>query len=587
MAAIERLDSCREGSIIKSKLFSLGILQTPIALKFKGRFTTAIMSEILRVLILEDSPDDAELLVNRLRQAGYALRWNRVETESDYLAHLDPALDVILADYRLPQFDGLRALHLLQERKLDIPFIIVSGVIGEERAVAAMKQGAEDYLLKDRLERLGSAVAQTLEKKRLRNEKSQIEQHLQKRERFFRALIEHSSDGIVLVNEQGAAVYESPGIGRILGYAIAEYNLENIFELVHPADLPYNQEIYKHLLQHPGTSISSEFRVQHKHGDWRWIQVVGTNLLNEPSVQAIVVNCRDITERKQAEEAMNRLAAIVEFTDEAIIAQTLDGVITSWNPAAERLYGYTAEEAIGRHISLIVPGDRLDEVSHILTQLKRGEQVKRFETVQQRKDGLQIHVLVTISPLKDATGGITGASAIAHDITELKLAEEKLKYLINHDSLTSLYNRAYFEEELARLQQGRQFPISMIMADVDGLKMVNDTLGHPAGDTLLRRAAQVLKNSFRAEDVVARVGGDEFIALMPTTDNTTAEQIAMRIYKRLEAHNTENNEIPLSMSLGVATAEKGERLANALQQADERMYREKFTRRRVTKKPEQ
>ncbi|MBI3941448.1 MAG: PAS domain S-box protein [Chloroflexi bacterium] len=551
--------------------------------KFIRKAIIAIMSDILRVLILEDSPDDTELIVKKLRQAGYTLSWDRVETESDYLAHLDPALDVILADYKLPQFDGLRALHLLQERKLDIPFIIVSGVIGEERAVAAMKQGAADYILKDRLERLGTAVTQSLERKRLLDEKRRMEQHLQKRERFFRALIEHSSDGIVLVNEKGETVYESPGIGRILGYSIAEDTGENIFELAHPADSPDTWALYNQLREHPGTSLSGEFRVRHKHGDWRWIQVAGTNLLHEPSVQAIVANCRDITERKQAEEAMSRLAAIVESADEAIIAKTLDGIITSWNPAAERLYGYTAEEAIGHNISLIVPPNRPDEVPQILTKLKRGEQVKRLETIRQRKDGQQIHVFVTLSPIKDPAGKITGASAIAHDITELKRAEEKLKYLINHDSLTNLFNRAYFEEEMTRLQQGRQYPISIIMADVDGLKRVNDTLGHPAGDTLLRRAAQVLKNSFRAEDVVARVGGDEFIALMPNTDNTTAEQIAVRIHKRLVAHN-EASEVPLSMSLGIATIEKGEKLDDGLKQADERMYREKFTRRLVTKK---
>jgi signal transduction histidine kinase len=134
-----------------------------------------IMPTPLRVLILEDEPADAELMAQELRRAGFDPEWERVATETEYLALLDPALDLILADHRLPQFDGLLALKLLQERGLDIPFILVSGTIGEELAVSAMKQGASDYLLKDRLARLGQAVAHALEQRRLRSEGKQAE----------------------------------------------------------------------------------------------------------------------------------------------------------------------------------------------------------------------------------------------------------------------------------------------------------------------------------------------------------------------------------------------------------------------------
>ena len=136
------------------------------------------MSTPLRVLILEDSKADAELMLQELRQAEFDPEWQLVETESDYLAHLDPQLDVILADYSLPQFDARCALHLLQKRGLDIPFIIVSGCIGEELAVECMKNGAADYLLKDRLARLGQAVTQLLNQKRLRAEKRHAEERL-------------------------------------------------------------------------------------------------------------------------------------------------------------------------------------------------------------------------------------------------------------------------------------------------------------------------------------------------------------------------------------------------------------------------
>jgi len=125
----------------------------------------------LKVLLLEDHPTDAELILHQLRRAGYEPEWKRVETEPDYLTQLEQGWEIILADYNLPDFDGLRALELLRERGLDIPFIIVSSAIGEDKAVAAMKNGASDYVMKDKLARLGPAVERGLQEAALRREK--------------------------------------------------------------------------------------------------------------------------------------------------------------------------------------------------------------------------------------------------------------------------------------------------------------------------------------------------------------------------------------------------------------------------------
>jgi putative two-component system response regulator len=137
------------------------------------------MPESLNVLILEDRPDDAELIVYELRSAGYLPTWKRVDTEDDYVASIQDGLDIILADFNLPQFNALRALHLLKEKALDVPFIIVSGVISEETAVDCMKLGAADYLLKDRLTRLGKAVERALEQRTLRNDQRRSQEELE------------------------------------------------------------------------------------------------------------------------------------------------------------------------------------------------------------------------------------------------------------------------------------------------------------------------------------------------------------------------------------------------------------------------
>ena len=143
----------------------------------------------LRVLIVEDQPADAELILYELHREGFDPDWRRVETEPDYLACLGSPPDVILSDYTMPQFDGLRALHLLQEHGLDIPFIVVSGTINEEMAVECLKGGAADYLLKDRLTRLGPAVQQALQKKRLRDAQRRAEETLQAEAQVSAALV--------------------------------------------------------------------------------------------------------------------------------------------------------------------------------------------------------------------------------------------------------------------------------------------------------------------------------------------------------------------------------------------------------------
>jgi len=144
----------------------------------------------LRLLMLEDNPSDSELVLHTLRRAGYDPIADRVEAEQDYRAHLQPAPEIILADFTMPEFDALHALENMQECQLDIPFIIVSGTIGEERAVEVMQRGATDYIMKDRLGRLGQAVAHALEKKRVRDEARLAERRLMAQHAVTQALAE-------------------------------------------------------------------------------------------------------------------------------------------------------------------------------------------------------------------------------------------------------------------------------------------------------------------------------------------------------------------------------------------------------------
>ena len=411
----------------------------------------------LRVLILEDNPSDAELVLHELRQSGFDPEWQRVETEEEYLAALHPALDIILSDYSLPQFDGLSALRLLRARGPDLPFILVSGTIGEEVAVECLKQGADDYLLKDRLTRLGPAVKSVLEQKRLREEK------------------------------QGAD--------------------------------------------------------------------------------------------EQLRHTQARLADILENAAEAIVAVNRKQCVVTFNKGAKKMFGYTAKEILGQPLDLLIP-ERLVEIhrQHVQDFAVSAEQTNPMEHRRdlnaRRKDGSVFPVEIGISKL--VGDGQELYTAIIVDITERKQAEERLRYLSMHDALTGLYNRAFFEEEMSRLERGRQFPVSVVMVDVDDLKRTNDSQGHAAGDELLRQAAEVLRAAFRADDVVARIGGDEFAVLLPGADASVTQQALERLRSNLAGYyNATPSAYPLSLSIGTATVIQGGSLKDALKQADEDMYREK------------
>ena len=179
-------------------------------------------------------------------------------------------------------------------------------------------------------------------------------------------------------------------------------------------------------------------------------------------------------------------------------------------------------------------------------------------------------------PWYSRNGKIMGTMGISRDITEIKHAEEKIEYLSFHDGLTGLYNRAYFEEELRRLDTERQLPITIVMGDVNGLKLINDSYGHARGDILLKRIATILKESFRREDIISRWGGDEFISILPKTSVENAKNIVKRIKELCSERSTAD--IPLSISFGIATKKKSsENIDDILKKAEDRMYKDKIS----------
>jgi PAS domain S-box-containing protein len=250
----------------------------------------------------------------------------------------------------------------------------------------------------------------------------------------LRALLEAAVDGIISIDERGVVQTMNPAAERMFGYRAGEVIGRNVTMLM-PA--PFREEHDDYVARYLATGekriigIGREAVALRKNGTTFPIDLsVAEARLTDVrggSERIFVGIIRDISERKRAEEARSRLAAIVESSDDAIISKNLDGTIVTWNAGAERIYGYSAAEATGQPISLIVPPDRRDELQAILEKMGRGEAVYHIETVRVRKGGQRIDVSLTVSPIKDGSGRIVGASAIARDITEQKRSNEEAR----------------------------------------------------------------------------------------------------------------------------------------------------------------
>lgn len=274
-----------------------------------------------------------------------------------------------------------------------------------------------DARVRDRTEQLEEALRELISNER----------RLRENEERFRALVRHASDMILILDTEGTILYESPAVERILGYRPEERVGTSAFEHLHPDDIVVVRSKLAGFLNEAEDHVTIEYRTRDKEGSWRYFEAIGTNMLHDPVIKGIVVNSRDITERKKADEERAFLAAIVDSSDDAIIGKTLEGIITSWNSGARKLYGYPAEEAVGSPISILVPPERPDEIPEILNRLKRGEKIDHLETVRVTKDGRRLNISLTISPIKDSRGNITGASTIARDITGRKKVEAAIQ----------------------------------------------------------------------------------------------------------------------------------------------------------------
>jgi PAS domain S-box-containing protein len=421
------------------------------------------MEQALRILILEDLPSDAELMTYELRSAEIAHSYRRVSDREQFLAALqDDNPELILSDFHLPSFDGLEALTLAQATCPDTPFIFVSGAMGEEVAIDAMKRGATDYVLKDRLSRLGPAVKRALRETEERRERRQAVAAMKESEEKYRLLVKnipavvykgYSDCGVDFIDEK---------VEELTGYPKREFDTRqlNWLDVLLPEDYQPFKEAFLGGLKDSGSYIR-EYRIKRKDGKIIWIQDRGQIICGPDSrVEYISGVFFDITERRQAEEALReseaRFASFMRHLPGTAVMRDFEGRYLYANETWERFQPRTPQDWQGKTIAEVWPPEIAANISHSDQQvITRGESVQTIEEIP-REDGIH-NWLVNKFPIPDKDGRPILIGAVGIDITLRRRAEEALR--------ESERRLRYLTSQLLSAQERERKRISMELHD--------------------------------------------------------------------------------------------------------------------------
>ncbi|MGM0502266.1 MAG: sensor domain-containing diguanylate cyclase, partial [Bacillota bacterium] len=283
------------------------------------------------------------------------------------------------------------------------------------------------------------------------------------------------------------------------------------------------------------------------------------------------------TLQDKLKEEKKFIASILDTQPSLVVVLDTEGRIIRFNKACENITGYTIEEVQGKLIweILLVEGEQ-QEIKNIFEKIKNNSSTtQNYKNHWKAKNGKLHFISWSNTVITDKNDQIKYIIATGIDITENKEQQEKINYMNFHDSLTDLYNREYLEKKLQQLDTTKEMPISIIMGDANGLKLINDTYGHIIGDQMLIEIADLLKDSCRENDIISRWGGDEFIILLPQTELEEAQTICRRINNSCSNHSIKK--IPLSIALGAATKkDESDDIYDILKKSEERMYKNKL-----------
>jgi diguanylate cyclase (GGDEF)-like protein/PAS domain S-box-containing protein len=395
------------------------------------------MSRQLRILIVEDVPNDAELALRELKRAGIAVDARRVETAAEYRRELEEFKpQLILSDFTMPNFDGTEALAIARDYFPDIPFIFVSGSVGEEHAIRALKQGANDYVMKTNLVRLAPAVERAIQEQRERAARRDTEYALRASELRKSAIFESALDCIVTMDAQGRAIEFNPAAEKTFGYAREEVLGKELPELIMP---PASREAHRQGLKHylatgEGPILGRRIEVSAMRKDGSELSVELTVVpIRLPEQTLFSAHIRDITERKRAEMQLGdneeRFRQLAENIREVFwLTEPSKNTILYISPAYEHIWGRSLQslyETPRNWLDAIHPGDRERVLDAAQTKQRSGDYEEQYRIV--RPDGSIRWILDRAFPVRDSEGKVYRIAGIAEDITERRRTEEALR----------------------------------------------------------------------------------------------------------------------------------------------------------------
>jgi PAS domain S-box-containing protein len=385
------------------------------------------MGTPLRVLIVEDSEEDTLLIVRELKRGGFDPIHERVETaEAMKAALFTETWDLILADYAMPHFSGLEALKFSKESELDLPFIIVSGSIGEDVAVEAMKSGAHDYIMKNNLARLVPAIQQELREAEVRRKLKHSEKALQEAEKRYRQVVENATEIIYAVDEKGNFTYGNPTSLKVTGFSLEQLRQYNYQDLVVPEHRERVLQAYINQLRERRSTSYIEFPFFSKSGEIIWFGQNASLVIEEGKVVGFHIIARDITERKRGEEALRwseeTARALLNATTDSVFLIDRSGTVLALNEMAGKRLNRRVDEILGACLYDFLPPDLAKRRKARFDQVFHSGNPAYFEDERQG-----IHFDNCAYPVSDVTGKVMKIAIYGRDITERKKAEVALR----------------------------------------------------------------------------------------------------------------------------------------------------------------
>ncbi len=534
-------------------------------------------------LVIEASHTDFLLIERELAKASLRHRSVRIDSHQALVQALGrQEWALVLSGDNVPGLSFEDSLPIFRASCPNTPVLLVSAGVGAEKAVELLKQGVGDFVLKENLTRLVPAVDRCLREAAERTARRSAEEELRRSEERLRLALAASKTGVWEWDLKNNRTFWSAECFEIARLPQSTAGLRDFIRLIHPDDAArVKREIAKCLAAR--TIFRTEFRIIAANGETRWIANLGHphyNGSNRPI--RIVGTVQDITERHDSEARLRRLAAVFAETQEGVTITDLAGIILAVNPAVCSITGYGEEELIGSHMRMVRSGRHDTAFYRRIFETIAVDGFWQGEIWNRRKSGEIFPAWLTISAVRDEGGRTFNYIGTFTDISRIKQSERQLEHLAHHDPLTHLPNRLLLRSRLDHAidrtaRDGGQG--ALLFLDLDRFKNVNDSLGHPAGDTLLQMVAKRLLARLRETDTLARLGGDEFAVLIEELPSPQeAASVAQSLIEEMKRPFLlpDGHKLYVGTSIGISIfPDDGKASAPIIRNADAALYQAK------------